>query len=235
MSRQIVLPSKRRVDIVSVVARFADMLQAGEEITSGEVVVEVFSGEDPAPEDMIDGSLLLEGTTIRQRIKEGIPGVIYQLTFTATTDLENVYTVECRQAVLVDEFPPGPIYQHFYFTSKPYPYILREGVASFSDIVKVSPNFFSVEGAVSFSDIVSADLREPLITYTCPPEGIESVGDIVSAELREILKSYTAPPEGIYSTSDIVSAVLKDVLIRYQNYPPEGITSNSDIVSAELT
>ena len=37
MSRQIVLPSKRRVDIVSVVARFADMLHAVGDIVSAEL------------------------------------------------------------------------------------------------------------------------------------------------------------------------------------------------------
>ena len=117
MQEHIILPSKRRVDVHRIEAPFDQLLQDGEVLVSGECSVVVFSGVDADPEHMLVGEVQVQGTSLYQQIQLGLPGVIYLLTFTATTSEGNLYEVTAKQAVLEDQIPAGPIYQNFFFTS----------------------------------------------------------------------------------------------------------------------
>lgn len=235
MQKQFVLPSKKRVDIVSVVARFKGIIPEGETITTGECTVSVFSGDDAAPQDILDGSIIISGTDLRHRIKLGIPGVIYQLVFSATTDAENTYEMECRQAVLIDNLPAGPVYQQFYFTTPPYPVETRE--ATGYSFLPDDGRFLEtgVEGIDSSFEPTFGELREIVIPYHMEAEGIESAFLPGDGTLRDIIITYSMEPEGIDSSFVPGDGTLVDIIILYQNYPPEGIDSSFLPLSGTLT
>lgn len=232
MKKVFTLPSKRRVDVVSVTARFDQLLQAGEAIESGEVSVFVFSGEDTSPETLLEGAVEIEGSTLRQRIKLGIPGVIYQLVFSAVTDAENTYEVECRQAVLIDDMPVGPIYTQFYFTSRPYPIDVLDtmrGQSSYQSAEYLSITIDDMSGQAS---ILGGALQTPLVT-TEVLEELEVISSIQEGELRTLLISY-ALVENLQPIAEIREGVLATVLITYSNYPPENILPAASIQSGTL-
>lgn len=225
MQNQIVLPTKRRADIHSVIAPFDQLLQPGEIIESGTLDIYVFSGTDLAPEDMLDGSIFIEGTTLRHRIKLGVPGVTYQLVFLATTNLDNTYEVECRQVVLPDDMPVEPVFQQYYFTSTPYPVESIEAVIiaqSFPDALLWRPPLDGVD--ITFEPI-DGNLRNLLITYdNYPPEGVDISFEPTEGNLRNILITYdNYPPEGVDISMEPREGTLRDLLITYSNYPPEGV------------
>lgn len=237
MQEHIILPSKRRVDVHRIEAPFDQLLQDGEVLVSGECSVVVFSGVDADPEHMLVGEVQVQGTSLYQQIRLGIPGVIYLLTFTATTSEGNLYEVTAKQAVLEDQIPAGPIYTYTYLTSTPYPLENVDGFASTIDSISALYLSIPIDGINSTFTISSGSLRDILLNYECPPEGINSSDfDLVSGELHQILLTYEAPPEGIDSTGfDLVSGALYGARVAYTNWPGEGINSTFDIVSGTLT
>lgn len=235
MQNQLILPSKRRVDIHGILVPFDQLLLPGEVLVEGTCTVKVLTGIDPDPSHMLEGDVQVRGTNLYQQIKLGVPGVIYSITFEGTTDLENTYTVETKQAVLEDQIPAGPIYQHTFFTSPPYPLNLFDEVGIESDLVGALTLIPPIDLIEISSDIVSGSFRYILIQYTgYEPEGVEIESDIVSGDFRYPLIAYTIPPEGVNIESDIVSGNLRPALITYSNYPPEGVNIISDIVSGTL-
>lgn len=227
MPLQFVLPSKKRLDVVSVLADFSTLIPSTETITVGELDISVFTGVDPAPNDLKDGTIFILDLTLRHRIKLGVPGVIYQLVFRATTDAGTVYEVQCRQAVIIDETPVGPVYQQFYFTSRPYPLESIDGLASGFMPVQGYWIQIPLDGILDAFTPVEGTLRDLVLSYTILPEGIESSGfEPLEGTLRNIVLSYTILPEGITSAFDPLSGTLVNIVITYSNYPPEGILSS---------
>lgn len=234
MQEHIILPSKRRVDVHRIEAPFDQLLQDGEVLTSGECSVVVFSGVDADPEHMLVGEVQVQGTSLYQQIQLGLPGVIYLLTFTATTSEGNLYEVTAKQAVLEDQIPAGPIYQNFFFTSTVYPLETLEGLASSADVNDAYIIQITIEGVDSLVAIKSAELRDLVVGTTMPTDGIESLVGIGSATLVDIVKSATMPPDGIVSSASVGSATLVNRRIIYSNWPAEGIVGTISVKSGTL-
>lgn len=235
MQKQFVLPSKRRVDVVSVEADFSQELPAGDTIESGSVAVYVFAGEDPEPELMLDGNSIVSPRNIRQRVKLGLPGVVYQIVFTAVTVGGYTIEIECRQAVLRDEMPVEPVYTQYYFTTTPYPLETSESFLSAFDMAGAQYIEVPIDRILSAFSISSGNLRDIVRSYRGLPEGIDAGGfDILSGDLHQIVKYYTIAPEGVRSEFNFVRGDLYARLIVYTNWRPEGINSAFNIVSGSL-
>lgn len=235
MPQEIILPSKRRVDIHGILAPFDQLLQSGESIDSCSCKVKVFSGVDPNPDDMIVGPAHVRGAGVYQDIKLGIPGVIYKLIFQAITDLGNEYFVEATLAVLENNLPPGPIYQTMRFSSPPYPYDFIEAMEGVSDFTSGVEIMWPIEAFDAGSDILSGSLRAILIQYSMDPEAFDTACTLDSGSLRQILISYDIPPEAFDGQCVITKGFLFGVAISYTNYPPEAFDSTSNIISGSLT
>lgn len=236
MFTQLVLPSKRRVDVITVEADFFQLVAPSDFIVDAAVTVSVFSGEDSNPSHMLDGGVLISGTIVGQRIKLGVPGVVYQLLFTITTDQGFVYTIEGRQAVLRNALPPGTLYTEHYFTTPVYPIEDIEAMASSAMAIGGFTWVPPVEGIDSISSLVSGQLRQVLKSYTdWPPEGVDSLSTLVSGELKRVLIIYSDwPPEGINSTASAQSGTLRNLYIQYTTWPAEGIDSTASVISGTL-
>src|SRR5690606_31663684 len=128
---------------------------------------------------------------------------------TATTSEGNLYEVTAKQAVLEDHIPAGPIYQHFYFTTPPYPINTYDEVglsSALSGVLLINPPIDLISVT---SSLVDGELRDIRRYYTdWPPEGFSVSSDILSGELREILQTYTMQPEGVSITSNIQTGTL---------------------------
>ena len=72
---------------------FTNRLSAGETIVANDSSIAIFkNGRSSAPTDILSGSLSVSGTTIQQRIKNGLSAdVKYQMHFRAGTSLSNVF------------------------------------------------------------------------------------------------------------------------------------------------
>lgn len=235
MQEHIILPSKRRVDVHRIEAPFDQLLQDGEVLVSGECSVVVFSGVDADPEHMLVGEVQVQGTSLYQQIRLGIPGVIYLLTFTATTSEGNLYEVTAKQAVLEDQIPAGPIYTYTYLSTWPYPLESIEGIGvsiSFSDGVLWRMPMDGINVQVVPLDGI---LREILKSTSMPPDGIDVAVVPLDGTIRDILKSYTMQPDGIAVSIAPLDGTIKDVLITYSNYPPEGIVVGITPLGGTLT
>jgi hypothetical protein len=64
---------------------FADRLEAGETISTVEVVSVVAMGTDAAPEAVLVGAPIVDASNVLHRIVGTVPGVIYHLVAKATT------------------------------------------------------------------------------------------------------------------------------------------------------
>lgn len=235
MPNQYIQRAKRRVDIWDIEVSFADLLEAGETITSVSVLVSIFTGEDPDPTHILDGSPTVTGTLVEQTVKLGVPGVIYQLVFLATTDQDNVYERECRLAIR-----PNPyLYLTTFLTTTVYPIQFRDDfVGASEDLSGALLYKFPLDHLDTVPEpIVSGQLRPMIQAYdNWPPEAIDTLsGALQSGELRQILKSYNDwPPEGVDSAGAIQSGELKDILIQYSNWPAEGLDCVGGILSGTL-
>lgn len=94
--------SKLESETVNVVVDMLSRLVQGESFTTVASAMSVEVGEDANPGLMLDGSPQLNDTLVSQRVKGGLPGVIYKLALSARTDANNIYINETKIAVLPD-------------------------------------------------------------------------------------------------------------------------------------
>lgn len=233
-SRQLVVPWKRVEDRIGITVDFGPMLAPGESIEEVSAEMSVYSGIDPAPEDMLLDRLI-DGTKVTQRIELGLGGVIYQLAIQAETDQDNTLIFYVRQAVLEDSEQPEPIYSLHYFTSTPYPInwgdsissSLHEGAGRLAqqpkDLGEIQTTLIPGSGI----------LKSIVIHYSIPPESIQSTLSPVEGTLRKLVHRYTCPPEWMYKVLSPVSGELTRIVIRY-NHPAEGIQTALTPVGGSL-
>lgn len=228
-----VVPSKRVQDIVWIHADFQELLLEEEEILSCLVTVQVFAGLDPDPGNMVYQIPVISRQIVSQRIREGLPGVIYTVIFQATTSFENIITLTVEQAVLIGEQSLTPIEVILQLSSRPYPIDILEALQSSAIATRGLILPLTLDGMDSSMLAVEGELRSILQQYTSPPEGIDSSMIQISGELRTILKTYVSPPEGIDSSMVVLTGNLDTVLISY-TCPLEGIDSSMMAVSGVL-
>lgn len=94
-----VTPSKITTEVVSVPFDFASQLADGETITSQEVTVTVFQGEDANPSAILSGAASVSGTVVSQLITGGTAGVVYLLSCGIATSLSQNLIMQTYLAV----------------------------------------------------------------------------------------------------------------------------------------
>lgn len=207
-------------------------------ITSVNVRIYVFTGIDPAPQEMFWKIQDIEGLTVFVQVQGGLPGVIYVVAIDVTIG-GDPYTKEVKLAVLPDTalLPPTAA---IWLTSRPYPAFMLEGYEGSSQIVGGDLNqlIFSTlmgpEGIDGSSRFVDGILRDLLVNYVIPPEGIDGSSQLVTGEVRQLLFSYTVPPEGIDGFSILTTGSLENKLLT-TIIAPEGINGSSQIAGGSLT
>lgn len=115
--------SKYRAETVSIIVSFADLLAPGDTITgTPTITVTVFTGLDPTPSDLLyQGVSIPNSSTIEQRFRLGIPGVIYHILFSVDTTLGDSLDKECYLAILPEDANAVPTWLPLFLTSQLYP------------------------------------------------------------------------------------------------------------------
>ena len=130
---QQIRPAKYVPETISYFVDFSDFLQPGEVITGTPVItILVVDGEDNNPSSMLYGNITVVGNTVEQRIKEGIAGNIYSITFSITTTGGNTYEKEFYLAILPVTGDAIPSFQTIWFTSCLYPYQLSDTLIGYT-------------------------------------------------------------------------------------------------------
>ena len=96
----ITTPAKLPDSIIEVQFNFISELVGNASISGATVSIETLVGDDPAPELLLDGAPSISGGSIFQRIIDGIPGVIYQLTVFATLSNGNLPGIQTKLAII---------------------------------------------------------------------------------------------------------------------------------------
>lgn len=84
------IPTKLQGATVNTSFNFLSDLASGETITSQVVEATVYSGVDPTPANVIDGSASVNGPIVNQLVTGGVVGVIYNLLCTINTSADQV-------------------------------------------------------------------------------------------------------------------------------------------------
>ena len=108
--RQVPLEPKKISEDIYVFFNFFDQMEWGETIGTPVVTVDNFSGTDYNPSAILSGAaVVVEGTQVRQRIIDGMPGCLYLLTATVIGSSGTTYKVTEDLSILsdVDNFVPS--------------------------------------------------------------------------------------------------------------------------------
>lgn len=81
----IAFPPKITTEVNTVSFDFLGLLALGETISSAAVTVEVSSGTDASPSDLLSGGPSADGTIVSQKLTGGVAGVIYCVICAITT------------------------------------------------------------------------------------------------------------------------------------------------------
>ncbi len=99
----IILPVKFSGSTIPVECDFSSLMATGEAVTAVVTTAQVFTGTDPSPSSIISGTGTLVRNSFVQKITGGLVGVVYLLTFSATTNLLNYRIINAYLAVINDD------------------------------------------------------------------------------------------------------------------------------------
>lgn len=88
-----VLPVKALAESARFTFDFLSMLPQGESLGAAAVEVEVYSGTDPAPQDMVLGRTSVAGSRAFQLLQGGVEGVTYRVKCIADSTSSHLMTL----------------------------------------------------------------------------------------------------------------------------------------------
>lgn len=229
-----VMRTKLTSERIRVEFNFASELLLGETISDPVVEVQVATGLDPAPEDMVASRKFLDSPVLFQWIIGGVPGVIYNLICTVQGSSGKQYKLERKLAVLPVVSLRPPLFGVSYSTT-PYAVEFEDSMRQSGEARSGYTFGIILEQMLNTGSILSGQLRTPLQTYASPPELMSNLGAIISGEIRTPLKTYASPPENMSNLGVPISGTIKIVLITYSNWPAENISNNGSILSGTFT
>ncbi len=100
MGSIVVLSPKLSSETVPVQVDFISQLASGEAVSAVARSVVVDSGIDASPSAILSGAGSLSGSIFTQILTDGVDGVIYLISFDATTSLGNHLIINASLAVL---------------------------------------------------------------------------------------------------------------------------------------
>ncbi len=96
----VVYETKLVAEDLQVEIDFLSRLVGTETVATADSAIELWSGVDPGVAAMLDGAPVVSGTAVRQKVINGLPGVIYLLTLAIRTSNSSIYLNQAKIAVL---------------------------------------------------------------------------------------------------------------------------------------
>lgn len=232
--------SKYQAETISVVTSFAGELVGGDTITgTPNITITVYTGVDSNPSALLYGTpSVSNGQVVDQKIRQGISGVIYQITFTVQTLAGQTFDKECYLAILPDEDSAVPNWLPLWETTQLYPYQSGpDAVTSSLSLTHLGLAYYVIppEYVASTLAITSATLIVfGSLTYNIPHEDVQSSLQVVSGTLVPFGSiTYNIPYEGTTSNLAVLSGTLIATGLTY-NIPHEDIQSSLTLISGTL-
>lgn len=229
--------AKYRFETISVVLDFADDFVGGEVITGTPMISIVLdAGVDPTPSEILYQGITTTSTTVEQRFRLGVDGVIYIITYTVQTDAGNTYEKEFYLAILPQDGSAVPQFAFIYENSTLYPYELSDDLqcAITMDSGRLFQGLYAyAEGINPSLNLVGGTLIAAGITYNIPHEDIMCAITLDGGVLTYINNVTYAYNEDIQCNIAIIGATLIGTGITY-NIPHEDITCSITLTSGTL-
>jgi hypothetical protein len=179
-----------------------------------------------------------KGYLIEQRIKLGVPGVIYTLLTSALTSAGNTYERTTRIAVLPNLDTAYPVFIPYYVTSQPYPINATETVQS--------PSIVSIFGKLNYQpslgpDIIRGsfvvsnfDLYGSGTSYAIPFDAAQGAIAVSEIDIYGSGTSYSIPFDSITGDTAVLDIFLYGAGVSY-SIDPDNIRGTVSVTSIEIT
>jgi hypothetical protein len=231
-----ILPSKLVGEKIEVEFDFRNELQWKETIHSWACSVEVLTGDDGSPNDMLAGQPTPIGYVVTQKFYKGLPGVIYTLICTITGSTGSQYKKTAKLAILPDSGMNPPFFAVFYST-RPYPVdVLEEMQVSVLPLSgRLQPQPFPIEYMQAFAPVfLAGSLAGEYQDYIAPAEDFYSTSvEFLSGDVYGSAKAYTGPAESMSAGMEFLSGTLVGEYLAYIGLP-ESISVSTSFISGTL-
>lgn len=232
--------SKRQIENISYFGDFRSVLSVGETIATSTVTIIVHTGTDPNPLAMLAGGITVHnGTVIEQHVRQGIPGVIYDILFDVVSTLGLSYSLTTRLAILPNANGANPVFNVQYETSTLYPYILSDSFIAYAPTIGTGKLFGVVQvedGILASINVSTGVLTYQQYYYVYPLDGIISSISIGNGILTyQNYISYSDGPESIKAGIAILNGTLVAATQITYNIPYDAIQTSISIQNGTLT
>lgn len=229
--------AKYRAETISIVVSFEDVLPSGDTISGTPIVtVVVFSGTDNTPSSILYEGISVSGLSIEQRVRLGVIGTIYLITFKVTSSSGAVFEKECYLAILPEDLGATPNFSDVYLTSTLYPLDTQDSYTS---------NFQSLSGLLLYQPSwqeayqggfvsISGALTLARITYNIPPESYQDSLVSISGTLTVGRIRYDNGYDAYQGSITNMSGTLTKGRVRYTN-PYDAYQSSMLSIGGTLT
>jgi hypothetical protein len=237
----IVQGSKYKAETISIIMSFADVLASGDSITgTPQITITVYTGIDFNPSILLyQGPTVTNGNTVEQRIRLGIPGVIYHILFTIQTVHGDTFDKESYLAILPEDNVAVPLWLPLWESTTLYPYQLEDSLTGTTEVISgdlrqtVIPS--GPDYVQSFQLLVGGTLIQSGILYSLGLEKLQGTTNLVGGTFdfyNTIL--YAIPHEDVKGAIALLGGTLLQSGIAY-SIPHEDIQSTTTLVSGTLT
>lgn len=233
--------AKYEAETIPVIADYSLLLPSGVTIVGTPTVsVDLFWGTDNNPTNILYGSVTLpNSTSVQQNIRLGVPGNIYNITFSVIGTDSNAYNIVTHLAILPDSQNAVPNYFPYWFSSGIYP--IENGPESiqgytvpFGGRFVQSAYFIPHEDIQGFSILAAGTLTLVVVPYSIPHEDIQGSSILFSGFLvYQNTVSYSIPSDGIKGATVLISGTFTGNVIEY-HIPYESIQGSTVLISGTL-
>ena len=237
MGEEFTWRTKRQIELIPVSISLDKDLADGEVISSCDVSIEVFSGEDSDPSTMLYKPVDVTDTECVQDIWQGVIGVVYKVIFAITTSSGQIITRTTKIGILPDNIPATGKYIPLYFTTWRYPldvtgdyFIGSADVVSGRTLEKLHAGPDWIQG---FPAVQSGTITLVRITYNFE-DYIQPLADVTSGLYELVRITYTMDADWMQASPDVTSGILRLIHITYTT-PIEYIQGTPSVQSGTLT
>lgn len=226
--------SKYINETVSIVLDFADLLEDGEGISGVSVSVAVFTGIDDNPANILYGVPSISGTKVDQKVRLGLSGVIYTITYNVVGTIASEVEKEVMLAILPQEDIAIPSFTTVRFSTTLYPYEYQDTLSSAISLQSIRELGY-LEGIISNPSLTAINVFGSQITYNnYVVEGLTSTSALQSINIYGGQVNYTIPVESMTANSAVIQINIFGSQVGY-NIPTENLVSNTSLSGITIT
>ena len=231
--------AKYIAETISIIVPFDDLFVGGETITGiPTITVTVFSGDDTNPSHILyEGASILNNVSVEQRIRLGIEGVIYLLTYSVQTTSSNIYEKEVYLAILPTVGTAIPVINKQYLSSTLYPYEYMESLQGAANITggRLYQELWTTSESLGIGTVTltSGSLVVALVTYSNTYESLQGSISLIGGNLADAGITYSNGYESLRGAFALIGGTLNNTGITYSN-EVESLTSSVTLTGGTL-